>query len=683
MIEPQRRTRDITSGSLALIGYLVLTIGMTYPLVTQFSSAIPGDSFDGWQNYWNLWWVKTALVDKITWPWFTDLLYHPKGVSLLFHTLNAFNGITFLPVQLAFGLLPAYNSVVMFSFAIGGLGGYLLTRQVLGPPSSRLAAFLAGAIFTFSPYHFAHLLGHMQLIALAWLPFYALYTLRTLRAAENARSQRVAREGALAALFLVLVALCDWYYAFYCILFTTIAAIWFGLRSIRAAQTNALRRGLVALAAIGLTTAALLSPLLVPMIREARQASYMVPDPAQSRMLSADLLAFVTPQGFHPVWGEWARLQGEHFTATISEYSVFAGFTVLALTLAGMFARWRGGMKGLWLGVALSFFILSLGPILHVGGQAVRLPGGAEITLPYTAIAKLPFLNIMRSISRLDVIVMLALGVLAAGGLNWLIRSRSGGPALGGLALALVLFEFLPAPYPMSPPDTPSWYQTLAEDSRSGAVLNLPANWDRPGYLLYQTAHRKPLTFAYISRDDPRTLAERAPVLQHFRHLGPDIIDLDLGTQGQQVLADLDVQWVVLDRYKMPGGSERDYTEAAAAEIFGDQAPAFEDDRITVYEMGEKRDSGPYVMLGDGWGPFDTATRTRGFAGEATLLVIADRPGEASLDVILAPGDSAVIDSVAGDRISKRIELHAGTNIVTLKSVGGKGAHVAQVRIGP
>ena len=397
---------------------------------------------------------------------------------------------------------------------------------------------------------------------------------------------------------------------------------------------------------MGLAAAVVLSPLLIPMVREARQASYMVPDPAQSRLLSADLLAFVTPQGFHPLWGEWARSQGERFTATISEYTVFAGFAVLGLTLAGLLARWRNGMKGLWLGVALTFFVLSLGPILHAGGQAVRLPSGAEMTLPYAAISRLPFLNIMRSVSRLDVMVMLALGVLASGGLNSLMRGRAWSAAIGALALALVLFEFLPTPYPMSPPDTPLWYRSLAEDGRSGAVFNLPANWDRPGYLLYQTEHRKPLTVAYISRDDPRTLAERAPVLQHFRHLGPDIIDLDLGVQGQQVLADLGVRWVVLDRYKMPGGPEREYTEAAAAEIFIDQAPAFEDDRLTVYEVHENKESGPYVILGDGWGSFDTATRTRGFTGEATLLVVADRAGEASLDVELAPGDTAAIDSI-------------------------------------
>ena len=176
--------------ALPLLGYLALTLVMTYPLVTRLTSAIPGDSFDGWQNYWNLWWMKVALVEKVTSPWFTDILYHPTGASLLFHTLNPFNGITFLPVQLAFGLIPAYNAVVIFSFTMGGLGAYLLARCVLGQGGNRAVAFVAGAIFTFAPYHIAHLLGHMQLIALQWIPFFALYLLR---AVDTGRAQSAAR----------------------------------------------------------------------------------------------------------------------------------------------------------------------------------------------------------------------------------------------------------------------------------------------------------------------------------------------------------------------------------------------------------------------------------------------------------------------------------------------------------
>ena len=320
----------------------------------------------------------------------------------------------------------------------------------------------------------------------------------------------------------------------------------------------------MAIAAIWLLWAVLLSPVLIPMLREAGQSRFMVPDPAQSRMLSADLLAFMTPQEFHPLWGKWAQEQGKRFTASLSEHQVFAGFAVLALAALGALRAWRGrkpgrlrAWVGLWLLALLTFVILALGPVLHIGGQTALLPGGGEIPLPYAWLVRVvPFMDISRSVSRFDAMVMLALGMLAALGLDGLIRRLPGwrGQIVAFAAIALIVFEFLPAPYPMSLPDTPEWYKTLAVDPRPGAVLNLPMNWDRPGYLLYQTEHGKPLSVAYISRDDPRTLTDRVPVLQHFRHLGPDILAFDLAAQGQQVLADLGVRWVTLDRYKMPGG---------------------------------------------------------------------------------------------------------------------------------
>ena len=175
---------------------------------------------------------------------------------------------------------------------------------MLGPRSSRLAAFAAGIVFTFSPFHVAHLLGHMQVISLEWMPFFALYLLRTVDSgmetgswkleADDARHatphapRPVLRNGVLAAFFLILVALCDWYYVLYCLIFTAVVA--FGsavprfaghapLRKRSASPTASrgarspaplLLRTLATITAIWLLWAAALSPVLVPMIREAR-----------------------------------------------------------------------------------------------------------------------------------------------------------------------------------------------------------------------------------------------------------------------------------------------------------------------------------------------------------------------------------------------------------------------------
>ena len=73
-------------------------------------------------------------------------------------------------------------------------------------------------------------------------------------------------------------------------------------------------------------------------------------------------------------------------------------------------------------------------------------------------------------------------------------------------------------------------------------------------------------------------------------------------------MADLGVGTVVLDRYKMPGGLEREYTEALAERIFAGQAPIYSDDRITVYRVADPSTNPapaqPYVQLGPrNWGP--------------------------------------------------------------------------------
>jgi hypothetical protein len=689
---------------LAAGGYLLLTLALTYPLVRQFTAAIPGDGFDGWQNYWNLWWMKVALLEQGSSLYYTPLLYAPTGVSLLFHTLNPFNGFFTLPVQVAWGLFPAYNLAVVFSFTAGGFGTYLLARQVLAaaragrtgkpePRGTHLAAFTAGVIFAFAPFHMAHLLGHLQLISLEWLPYYALYAIRlVLHSPLDGR--RWLRDAFMAGFFLLLVGLCDWYYVLYSLIFTVLVLVWAAWKCLRARAWPNMARLLAGLALTGLVFGLAIGSVLAPMLRQARQSKFMVPDPAQSRTLSADLLAFVTPQEFQPLWGAWARDRARNFTATVAEHQVFAGYSVLLLALAGIWTGRRSlnrkrpgrmepgaGLLWLWLAVALVFWILALGPVLHINGQTALLPGGHELTLPYAWLARaIPFLNISRSVSRFDVMLMLALALLAAFGIQWLSARRKAGSVLALTVLGLILFEFWPAPYPLSPPDTPGWYLTLAADPRPGSVLNLPMNWDRPGYLLYQTVHHKPLAAAYISRDDPRTLVERAPVLQHFRHLGPDIIDLDLAQQGRQVLADLGVSWVVLDRYKMPGARERSYNEDTARAIFGGQAPAYQDQRLTVYEVVRPASMQPYLILEDGWEPFDTTRHQRVFEGQAQVTVQAPAAGRAVLHVGLAPGSASIAGTGAGTDYELSLELNPGPNQVTL-SAQVPGARVIVTRL--
>ena len=116
---------------LVLSLYVLLSLAATWPLARQLGSAIPGDSFDGWQNVWNLWWMRESWLVRHASPYFAPILHYPTGADLRFQTMAPFNGLVTLPIQLVFGLLPAYNTAVLFSFVIGGFGAYLLALYAL------------------------------------------------------------------------------------------------------------------------------------------------------------------------------------------------------------------------------------------------------------------------------------------------------------------------------------------------------------------------------------------------------------------------------------------------------------------------------------------------------------------------------------------------------------------------
>ena len=616
---------------------------MTWPLVAQFTTAIPGDGFDGWQNYWNQWWIKVAFVDRIQNPFQTDLLYYPTGVDLYFHTLNPFNGVTTMPIQLSLGLIPAYNAVVYLSWPLAGYGVYLLVSWLLSnsgftrgaeklPTTGHLAAFLAGVIFTFAPFHMAHLLGHMQVMSLQWIPFYVLYLLRGVEQAKAGMPWL--RSASLAGLFLTWTGLCDWYFVLYLFFFTGLFLVW-TLVSLRIENGNRLSlmrwiaAGFPAVVA-GAIMLLLLSPILIPMVQAATQFSFMVRPTSDLYILSATVLDFFIPNRLHTLFRPDSFSWPGNQIAPVSERTIAIGYFALGLSLMAIVRGYRASR--FWSVSALFFFLLALGPQWHWSNlTAASVPEIGAERVGWTPFAllneQIPFMRISRSVSRYALMVQFSVAVLAGLGAAHLLRAihhardshtiqnqsaklgRTGVAAIVATTLlAGVLFESWVVPFPMSPPDTPAFYDELSTMVESDAILNLPMNYDRPGYLLYQTVHQKPLTVAYISRDDPRTLTERVPLLQHFRHLKADILDLDPTSVGATVLNDLGIGLVIQDRYKMPSGLEREYTEALANAIFADQPPLYVDERITVHEVQPVVSPQPYIVLGAlHWGPLTIA----------------------------------------------------------------------------
>ena len=115
-----------------LLGYIGLSLLLTWPLAAHFASHVPGDGIDDPSLAWNLWWVKHALVDQPQNPFACDWQFWPVGINLAFYTLTVLNGMLSVPLQSVFGTIVAYNVVLLSSFVLSGYGAYLLCREVMG-----------------------------------------------------------------------------------------------------------------------------------------------------------------------------------------------------------------------------------------------------------------------------------------------------------------------------------------------------------------------------------------------------------------------------------------------------------------------------------------------------------------------------------------------------------------------
>ena len=477
--------------------FTVLTVILTYPAVGNLNKQFIGDGGDGYQNVWNMWWMKTALMDLGTTPYFTSYLYHPTGHTLLFQTFNPFNGLISIPLQYLFDMKTVYNLVVLFSFVASGMGMYYLARYLL---NNRLAAFVAGIIFTFCPYHFGHGLGHLQLIAMEWLPVYTLFVIKTF---DEGRW----RNGVLAGLFLVFTSLCSWYYLIYAAVLTVILLI----PRIKMLLGN--RRRIAVAALTPLTFGILLSPLLVAMLKAKAGGDFIGEHNPEE--WSADLVSFFVPSGIS-TWGGSFKSVWSQFSGNMAENSNYFGYVVLALAIWGA----AGVRKARFWGIAgVVFLIFALGPYPRIMGVQYRIP------LPYHVLhSYVPLFSFSGVPERFDIMVKFCMAIMVACALaRWLGkpgRDRSTA-RLATCAVALaILIEYSAVPFQMTHVSVPPFFTEIADDGEDYGVIHFPRV---KGTMYLATVHGKPIVGGYMTRRQRSALQflSEHPILDFLTHPYP------------------------------------------------------------------------------------------------------------------------------------------------------------------
>ena len=492
-----------------LVLYSILSILFTYPVAFSINK-IPGKGDVFW-FLWDFWSFKKAALNLSN-PYYTTDIFYPTGVSLAFSDVSPFNAIISIPLQQLFGLIAAYNMIWILTFILSGFSAYLLVKYLINDTK---AAILSGIIFMFSPYHFAHALGHMNLITTEWMPLYILFLIKMTR--EDKKTNAI-----FAAIFLVLTAMSSNYYLVFMFIFTLLYLIYYWLVDRSLISKDFMKR-------FSIMTASFLvcfSPFLYIMLKEMllSKSNYMYQGGFEE--FSADLMAFFTPTIFHPVFKDLVSPINSQFTGGGIEFTVFAGYTVLLLSVIAIWKIKTKEIKFLALSTII-FFILCLGPYLTINGVADFSFSGYnfKIPLPYVILMHIPVFSIARAPSRWDVLVMLSLAILAGYGLNYIfckVRNRhllksDKENIIFIIISCLILFEFSAVPFPMSSAEVPAFYKQLALETDDYAILEVPG-FAAADYMYFQTIHGKKLVNGYVSRTPDYVLefASRAPLISNI-----------------------------------------------------------------------------------------------------------------------------------------------------------------------
>jgi hypothetical protein len=559
------------SGVLGL--YTLLSLVLTWPLVGRLTTHVPGIAqwaFDESTFIWNIWYFKQAVIDRLASPLHTELIWYPLGIDLVLYTYNFYHALVAQPLALATNLPVANNLTLLSSTILSGYGTFLLVCYLLsrdqrsrgqlqspnhpGPQwreapalqSPTLAALIAGLVYAFASNRTIYAaLGHYDMVTTQWIPFYALMVLRSLDLSFTPARRRKA--ALLAGLFFALTGLAEMISALFLAIFTLIAVlIWIIERSAQnvarstekpteSSLITAYRPLVTALALTGMVAFLLWSPVLIPILRQFLTDDFSLKGWGEAIPLSTDLLGWFTPTVLHPLWGgdlvaELRRVQERALAETGTGFrdvnTVFLGWVCLVLALVAVI-RYRRRVA-LWTWTSILFGLFTLGPFLQINGRYRFDLDGVEATfpLPYALLHYLPIIKANRAPNRNSVLLMLGIAVLVGYGCYWLLQTvgsrslRDSWPrkqprlsprqTLVALGLAaLIAFEHLALPLPLSDARVPALYNEIAADPRPVSVLQSPLGWrnsfgvfgpEKTLLQYYQTAHGKPMLGGNISR---------------------------------------------------------------------------------------------------------------------------------------------------------------------------------------
>ena len=166
-----------------LVGFLALAIVWTWPLALRPGTTMAAPFGDPLLNAWILGWDADRLRHGLSGLWTAPPFYpYPDTLAYSEHLLGI--AVPLAPIYWLTGnAVLLYNVALIGSFALAGIGMYLLARDLTG---RRDAAVLAALAFMWCPNRAPHV-THLQVLMNGWMPI-ALWALHRYFATGSRRA---------------------------------------------------------------------------------------------------------------------------------------------------------------------------------------------------------------------------------------------------------------------------------------------------------------------------------------------------------------------------------------------------------------------------------------------------------------------------------------------------------------
>ena len=559
----------------------ILIAAMTWPTVWRvFDTSVfwlPTVNADVWMKFWDAWYFKSLIAGQADF-YFTDLLFYPDGVSLVYHNFNVPHMVVFGGLQAVMPASNAFNLTYLLIIFSTALSAYVYLCCLL---KDKWVSLFGAVVFGLS----GHVVGRAAQPDVSWIATLPLAFYFFHRGIDEKRWLFIGISGALTGLTAFIGM-----YTYVCILLALSLYILYFAQS-RWRNPHFWMRIALLFFVIG----AISIVRIYPMTADSQGLDDALSKEG-GRERENDLLQYFINYE-HPAVSELITTGIVQLTDPDSRWNTsYLGYIPLLLIGLGIFRTVYRRKMLPWLLLILPFLILRLGSVLTINYQQT------SILLPkhYLDKAFPPIFEAFHVPALFQAGALLPLAALSCYGLMTFLKSVSAQrrPRIILICIALVAFEYYRLPKERIVADEETafldWLR-LEEDQDSIRLINLPMRrGNSKHYLFHQTLNGYPQVEGLASRTPPEAYQyiKNNRLLNAWR--AKSSIPCTLSNQTEHRMTS--IAWSALNDLVNDGFSHivfhhtLNYAEYLAGS-FLDVLPSYEDEFASIYRLKDLRDS--------------------------------------------------------------------------------------------